>query len=154
METKLNTWKTQYNESEFLESEINFFQSNKDDFCECILADEDRDPSTITKDEIEDYFYNDQYIYERHFEQFLYDLNDEFMDYVDCEVHVEGKNMGWRNRTGYKEFTLTRGEDIFYQIAPKCQLTFKIEKIKEKEYQATISHHDSPMGEYYNIKIK
>ena len=76
------------------------------------------------------------------------------MDYVDCEVYVEGKNMGWRNRTGCKEFTLTKGEDIFYKIAPECQLTFKIEKIKEKEYQATISHHDSPMGEYYKIKIK
>ena len=56
--------------------------------------------------------------------------------------------------TGCKEFTLTKGEDIFYKIAPECQLTFKIEKIKEKEYQATISHHDSPMGEYYKIKIK
>ena len=89
----MENWKTQYNESEFLQSEIDFFQNNKEEFCESILWEEDRDPLTITKDEIEDHFYNDMYLYERHSEQFLYDLNEEFMDYVDCEVHVEGKNM-------------------------------------------------------------
>ena len=154
METKLNNWTTQYNEFEFIQSEIDFFKNNKQEFLVSILWDEDREVESVTDKEIEDYFYNDEYLYITHRDQFLYDLNDEFMDFVDCEVCVEGKNMGWRNRTGYKEFTLTKGEDIFYKIAPKCDLTFKIEKIKEKEYQARISHHDSPMGEYYNIKIK
>ena len=93
-------------------------------------------------------------MYEIHREQFLNDMNEEFMDYVDEEVFVEGKNMGWRNRTGYKEFTLERGEDIFYKIIPDCDLIYSIEKVKEKEYQVKISHHDSPMGEHYTIKIK
>ena len=154
METKLKNWTTQYNESEFIESEIDFFKNNKQEFLVSILWDEEREVESVTDKEIEDHFYNDEYLYITHRDQFLYDLNDEFMDYVDCEVYVEGKNMGWRDRTGCKEFTLTKGEDIFYKIAPECQLTFKIEKIKEKEYQATISHHDSPMGEYYKIKIK
>ena len=150
----MENWKTQYDESEFLQSEIEFFQNNKEEFCVSILWEEDRDPLTITKDEIEDHFNNDEYLYEIHREQFLNDLNDEFMDYIDSEVHIEGKNMGWRNRTGYKEFTLERGEDIFYKIIPDCDLTYYIEKVKEKEYEVRISHHDSPMGEYYTIKIK
>ena len=53
----MENWKTQYNESEFLQSEIDFFQNNKEEFCESILWEEDRDPLTITKDEIEDHFY-------------------------------------------------------------------------------------------------
>ena len=150
----MENWKAQYNESEFLTSEIEFFQQDKQEFAVSILNDEDRDPLTITKDEIEEYFYNDIYVFEKHKEQFLYDLNDEFMDYVDEEVFVEGKNMGWNNRTGHKQFTLRRGEDMFYKIAPECDLTYKIEKVKDREYNVRLSHHDSPMGEYYTIKIK
>lgn len=150
----MENWTTQYDKSQFMWDEIEFFQQDKQEFAVSILNDEDRNPLTITKDEIEDYFLNDVYLYERHLEQFLYDMNEEFMDYVDCEVYVEGKNMGWRNLTGWKEFTLERGEDIFYKIIPDCDLTYYIEKVKEKEYKVKISHHDSPMGEYYNIKIK
>tara|TARA_R100001509_G_C4779533_1_gene185864 strand:- start:18 stop:470 length:453 start_codon:yes stop_codon:yes gene_type:complete len=150
----MENWKTQYDESEFLQSEIDFFKNNKQEFLVSILWDEDREVESITDEEIEDHFYNDEYLYETHSEQFLYDLNEEFMDYVDCEVHVEGRNMGWRNRTGYKEFTLERGEDVFYKIIPNCHLTYYIEKVKEKEYHVKISHHDSPMGEHYTIQIK
>ena len=150
----MENWKAHQNESEFLTSEIEFVQQDKQEFAVSILNDEDRDPLTITKDEIEEYFYNDIYVFEKHKEQFLYDLNDEFMDYVDEEVFVEGKNMGWNNRTGHKQFTLRRGEDMFYKIAPECDLTYKIEKVKDREYNVRLSHHDSPMGEYYTIKIK
>ena len=150
----MEKWTTQYDESQFMWDEIDFFKENKREFIESILWDENRDVETLTDKEIEDHFYNDCYVYETHREQFLYDLNEEFMDYVDCEIHVEGRNMGWRNRTGYKEFTLKRGEDIFYQIVPECDLTYYIEKVKEKEYEVKIFHHDSPMGENYTIKIK
>ena len=150
----MENWKTQYNESEFLQSEIDFFKENKQEFLVSILWDEDREVESITDEEIEDHFYSDCYLYETHREQFLDDMNEEFMDYVDCEVHVEGRNMGWRNRTGYKEFTLERGEDMFYKIIPNCDLTYEIEKVKDKEYKVKISHHDSPMGEHYTIKIK
>ena len=150
----MENWKTQYNESEFLQSEIDFFKENKQEFLVSILWEEDREVESVTDKEIEDHFYNDEYLYETHREQFLYDMNEEFMDYVDYEVYVEGRNMGWRNLTGWKEFTLERGEDIFYKIIPNCDLTYEIEKVKEKEYHVKISHHDSPMGEHYTIKIK
>tara|TARA_R100000808_G_C2108775_1_gene123520 strand:- start:510 stop:962 length:453 start_codon:yes stop_codon:yes gene_type:complete len=150
----MEKWTTQYDESEFLQNEIDFFKENKQEFLVSILWDEDREAESITDEEIEDHFYNDEYLWKTHREQFLYELNEEFMDYVDCEVYVEGRKMGWRNRSGYKEFTLERGEDIFYKIIPDCDLTYKIEKVKDKEYEVRIAHHDSPMGEYYNIKIK
>jgi len=150
----MENWKTQYDEGQFLMDEIDFFKNDKQEFLVSILWDEDREVESVTDKEIEDHFYSDCYLYEIHREQFLNDMNEEFMDYIDDEVYVEGKNMGWRNRTGYKEFTLERGEDIFYKIIPECDLTYYIEKVKEKEYQVKISHHDSPMGEHYTIKIK
>ena len=150
----MENWNTYYDESKFIEEEIAWFQQNKQEFLVSKLWDEDRKVESVTDKEIEDHFYNDHYICQDHFERFIYILNEEFMDYVDDKVSVEGTNMGWRNRTGYKEFTLKRGEDIFRQIAPECDLTFHIEKVKEKEYEAKIFHHDSPMGETYKIKIK
>tara|TARA_R110000751_G_C13558664_1_gene457189 strand:+ start:57 stop:509 length:453 start_codon:yes stop_codon:yes gene_type:complete len=150
----MENWKTQYDESQFLTDEIEFFKENKQEFLVSILWDEDRKVESVNKKEIEDHFYNDIYVFEIHKEQFLNDMNEEFMDYIDEEVFVEGKNMGWNNRTGHKQFTLRRGEDMFYQIIPECDLTYKIEKIKEREYKVKISHHDSPMGEHYTIKIK
>ena len=150
----MENWKTQYDESQFLMDEIEFFKNDKQEFLVSILWDEDREVKSVSDKEIEEHFYNDCYLYEIHREQFLNDMNEEFMDYIDDEVYIEGRNMGWRNRTGYKEFTLERGEDIFYKIIPDCDLIYSIEKVKEKEYQVRISHHDSPMGEHYTIKIK
>ena len=62
--------------------------------------------------------------------------------------------MGWRNLSGEKFFTINKPIDMFEEIAPDCEITYKIEKVKEGEYEVRIAHHDSPMGEYYNIKIK
>ena len=153
-QTDVIIWKTQYDEGKFLMDEIKFFQQDKDEFCVSILRDEDRDPLTITKDEIEDHFNNDIYAHEVHREQFLYDLEEEFTKHIGKEVFVEGKNMGWRNRTGHKTFEMEFADDVFRKIAPECELTYYITKRKENEYEIKISHHDSPMGEYYNIKIK
>ena len=150
----MKKWKTQYDESQFLMDEIDFFKNDKQEFAVSILWDEERDVKSITDKEVEEHFYNDAYHHEIHKEQFLYDLNEEFMEYVDEEVFVEGRNMGWRNRNGHKQFTLRRGEDMFYKIAPECDLTYKIEKVKDREYKVRISHHDSPTGEFYTIKIK
>ena len=150
----MEKWETQYDESEFLQNEIDFFKENKQEFLVSILWDEDREVESVSDKEIEDHFYNDEYLYITHREDFLYHLNEEFMDYVGCDVYVEGRNMGWRNRSGWKEFTIERGEDMFYKLIPDCDLTYKIYKVKEREYVVRISHHDSPMGEHYTIKIK
>ena len=150
----MENWKTQYDESQFLMDEIDFFKNDKQEFLVSILWDEDRKVESVTDKEIEDHFYNDYYIGDEHYQDFLYQLEEEFTDYIGKEVYVEGRNMGWRNRSGYKTFEMEFADDVFKKIIPNCDLTYKIEKVKEGEYEVRISHHDSPMGEYYNIKIK
>ena len=150
----MEKWRTQYDVNEFLQSEIDFFKENKQEFLESILWDEDRKVESVTDKEVEEHFENDYYIVQDHFDFFREDLEEEFREHIGKTIYVEGRNIGWRNRSGYKEFELTKGEDIFREIAPECDLTYKIEKVKEKEYKVKISHHDSPMGEHYTIKIK
>ena len=154
MNTTTYIWETYYDVSAYIQNEIDYFERDKQEFLVSILWDEDRKPSDVTDEEIQDHFENDYYIGEQHFENFYYDLEEEFNQYIGKTIYVEGRNMGWRNRSGYKEFELKKGEDIFNEIAPKCDLTYYITKEKEGEYEVRISHHDSPMGEFYKIKIK
>ena len=154
MNTKTYIWETYYDVYAYIQNQINYFIKDKQEFLVSILWDEDREPSDVSDEEIEKHFENDYYIGEQHWEDFYYYLEEEFKQHIGKKIYVEGRNMGWRNRTGYKEFELKKGEDIFREIAPECDLTYYITKEKEGEYEVRISHHDSPMGEYYKIKIK
>ena len=154
METKTYVWETFYDVYVYMQNEIDFFKRDKQEFLVSILGDEETDPQTITDKQIEEHFENDYYIGVNHFEFFREDLEEEFRQHIGRTIYVEGRNMGWRNRSGHKEFELKSGEDIFREISPECDLTYYITKEKENEYQVRISHHDSPMGEHYTIKIK
>jgi len=156
MKNKITTTEfiAEYDFSEYLYNQIEFFKKDKQEFLVSILWDEKRDPKSVSDKEIEDHFYNDYYLQDEHFKDFTYMLEDEFTEHIGKEVRVEGKNMGWRNRTGYKEFTIDNPIDIFREIAPECDLTFKIKKVSDCKYEIRISHHDSPMGEFYTLKIK
>ena len=146
-------WKTYYDVSEYIQKQIEYFERDKQEFLVSILWDEERKPSDVTDKEIEDHFYNDVWIGEQHYENFYYDLEEEFTKHIGKKAYVEGRKMGWRNLNGEKYFTIKKPIDMFREIAPNCDLTYKMEKVKEGEYEVRISHHDSPMGEYYNIKI-
>ena len=154
METKTYVWETFYDVYAHMQNEIEFFQNDKQEFLVSILWDEEREVESVTDEEIKEHFENDYYIGDYHFEYFREDLEEEFRQHIGKTIYVEGRNMGWRNRSGHKEFTLNRGEDIFREIAPECDLTYYITKEKEGEYEVRISHHDSPMGEFYKLKIK
>ena len=154
MNTKTYIWETYYDVYAYIQNEIDYFIRDKQEFLVSILWDEDREPSDVSDEEIEKHFEDDYYIGEQHFENFYYDLEEEFDKYIGKTICVEGRNMGWRNRTGYKEFELKKGVDIFNEITPNCGLTYYITKEKEGEYEVRISHHDSPMGEFYKLKIK
>ena len=144
----------EYDVSNYISNQIEFFQNDKQEFCVSILWDEEKNPESVSDKEIEEHFYNDYYIGELHWEDFQYMLEEEFTQHIGKDVYVEGRNMGWRNRTGHKEFTINDTIDVFREIAPECDLTYKMEKVKDGEYEVRISHHDSPMGEYYKLKIK
>ena len=119
-----------------------------------MLWDEERDVKDVTDEEIENYFYDDPFLHDEHWEDFKYMLEEEFEQHIGKEVRVEGTNMGWRNLNGHKEFTINKPIDVFSEIAPQCDLTFRIEGLGNNKYAIRISHHDSPMGEYYELTIK
>tara|TARA_R110002012_G_C11336410_1_gene577711 strand:+ start:52 stop:510 length:459 start_codon:yes stop_codon:yes gene_type:complete len=145
-----------YNVSDHLSSQIKYFQKNKGEYQENFTNGfDDRSLDLITDKEISDYFFSaDSEEHHYHWEDFLCDLEEEFKQYIGKVVSVEGRNMGWDNRSGYKTFQIESTEDIFRQIAPECDLIYEMKKVNDKEYEVRISHHDSPMGEYYNLKIK
>ena len=145
-----------YNVSDHISSQIEYFQKNKGEYQENYTNGfDDRSLDLITDKEISNYFFSaDSEEHHYHWEDFLEDLEEEFSQYIGKKVYVEGSNMGWRNRSGEKTFKIKSTEDIFRQIAPECDLTYEMEKVNDKEYEVRIAHHDSPMGEYYNLKIK
>jgi len=143
-----------YDVGEYIQDQIKFFQDDKQEFLVSKLWDEERDVESVTDKEIEEHFYDDVWISVQCYEDFEYDLTEEFKKHIGKEVYVEGRNMGWRNRSGHKCFTINKPLDLFKEIAPECELTYEMEKVTDKEYEVRIAHHDSPMGEYYNLKIK
>ena len=151
---KTNELIAEYDVSDYIYNQIEFFKNDKQEFLVSKLWDEEREPESVTDDEIEEHFWGDYYIGEQHWEFFQEDLEEEFKQHIGKDVYVEGRNMGWRNRTGHKEFTINKTIDMFHEIVPECDLTYKMEKVKEGEYEVRIAHHDSPMGAYYNLKIK
>ena len=110
---KTNEFVAEYDVANYIHNEIEFFKKDKQEFCVSILWDEEREPESITDDEIEEHFWGDYYMGELHWEDFQYRLEVEFTKHIGKDVYVEGRNMGWRNRTGHKEFTINETLDVF-----------------------------------------
>ena len=150
MET--NEFVAEYDVGNYISNEIKHYLKNKDEFTDLRGCNEE--DYKWTDKEIEDYFWQDEYMYTSHWEFFEMRLDEEFTQHIGKDVYVEGSNMGWRNLSGEKTFTINDAIDMFHEIVPECDLTYTMEKVKEGEYEVRIAHHDSPMGEYYNLKIK
>tara|TARA_R100000995_G_C3471450_1_gene118535 strand:+ start:216 stop:683 length:468 start_codon:yes stop_codon:yes gene_type:complete len=144
----------EYDFSDYLYNQIDYFKEDKQEFLVSILCDEERDVKDVTDEEIERHFYNDPFLHDEHWEDFTYMLEEEFTQHIGEEVIVEGTNMGWRNLNGHKEFIINKPIDVFSEISPQCDLTFRIEGLGNNKYVIRISHHDSPTGEYYELTIK
>ena len=139
----------EYDVANQISHDIEYFQKNKNEYQQ-IYCSEVREIEDIPNEE---FFWKD-YDSSIYFESFEIDLENEFTKHIGKEVYVEGRNIGWRNRSGEKTFTLNETMDMFREIAPECDLTYSMEKVNDKEYEVRIAHHDSPMGELYNLKIK
>jgi len=145
----------------YLESESNL-KEFKDYYQHYILEDYNTvgnlEISEITKDIVEECVYMDDWIMpEDHYRDFENDM-DYFHKYVGKEVFIEGRNMGWQNRSGDGTITLSESMDLFNDITPKAtDFTYYIYKLSsdsDNVYRVTISHHDSPTGESYTITFK
>ena len=144
-----------YDVSDYIYNQIEFFKNDKQEFLVSILWDEEREVETVSDKEIEEHFYDDVWIGVQHYEDFTFELEEEFTKHIGKDVYVEGRKMGWANRNGKKSFSINETIDMFREIVPEnCDLTYKMEKVKEGENEVKIATHDSPMGEYYNLKIK
>ena len=82
----------------------------------------------------------------------LVDLEENFLKPIseDLTLYITGRNMGWRNVAGHmcKQFDDASG---FCQgVFPDCEwnATFTLE---DKRLFIRLSHHDSPMGEQYEV---
>jgi hypothetical protein len=64
--------------------------------------------------------------------------------------HVEGKNMGWRNLSGYKNAKASTSEELFSEIMPNTEYNGRVEA-SPKSLEITLYHHDSPTGEFYSV---
>ena len=142
-----------YDLNQYLYDHITYYSDNRYEFLEHI-GETNRDYLKVEHKEVEDYFYDNYWHAEYYWEDFIENISYHFQDYVGKEVFVTGKNMTWQNLSGQKTFTIKEPTDIFYEIAPKTDLTFYLWKINNNEYEVKISHHDSPTGEFYNITIK
>lgn len=81
-------------------------------------------------------------------------LKDE--DYSNTWI-IKGRNMGWRNLSGYSIFTCYDGDlpdTLIKKLSINGDYTLKIYKNqgdKDTPMTAVLYHHDSPTGEYYSI---
>jgi len=141
-----------YDLNQYLYDNITYYSDNRDEFLEHI-GETNRDYLKVEHKEIEDYFYKNNWHSEYYWEDFIENISYQFQDYIGKEVFVTCKNMTWRNLSGKKTFVIKEPTDIFFEIVPQTDLTFYLYKEDKDNYQAVITHHDSPMGETYNIKI-
>jgi hypothetical protein len=143
-----------YDISRYIESQIDYYVKEKDWFKETYYTFNDIDIEDITYEQIENTVWEDSMLYEIHYENLIEDINWEFKNKEGMLVKVEGSNMTWRNLKGTKEFILNEPTDILNEIIPtNTDYCFYLDKINDNEYEVVLSHHDSPTGEYYNIKL-
>ena len=150
-----------YDMDKFLQSQLDYFIDNPKEFedrADYLLEDEyERELYEKDKEEyIKNWFYSSESeSYDWYWDDVKMELDTEFDKYIDDRVFVKGSNMGWRNREGTKTFVLEDTEQMLRELVPEnTDFTYYLYKIKDGEYEARVSHHDSPMGEYFEIKIE
>ena len=159
--TETKEFIAEYDMDNFLNRELEYLIDNPGDFEEqqSYLLDEQDEREEYEEDK-------EQYIrhwfdthghnsFDWYWEDVKGNLDTEFDKYIGERVFVKGSNMGWRNREGTKTFVLEDSEEMLRELVPEnTDFIYSIYKIKDGEYEARVSHHDSPMGENFDIKIE
>lgn len=108
------------------------------------------------------------------FEDFLYAFGSRLLELVEAGIStpsakehkwrlpvlVEGRRMGWRNREG-SAFVHLKGDtpediarDFIEKVLPQTDMNIKVVESTNRDIDGimlTVSHHDSPTGEYYDV---
>ena len=165
MSNVITTRIAEYDVQEFIGFEVKHYLENPDEFIdryewhrlegEEVCRVGDLTVKEVTREIIDEIVWKDELLPGDAYQQFEDDMT-YFDKYSGETFSIIGTNMGWRNRTGQLDVEVTDGMDLFEAIRVNSDLTFRIWKDSDIEgiYFATMSHHDSPTGEHYELTLK
>jgi len=85
-------------------------------------------------------------------QDWIEDLSESFLKVInpDLVFYITGRDMTWRNLEGYMCKSFKDAEAFCFGVFPDCEwnATFTLEN---KRLFIKMSHHDSPMGEHYEV---
>jgi hypothetical protein len=83
----------------------------------------------------------------------LYDLEENFLKPINPDLcfYITGRNMGWQNRDGWLCKKFKDAQDFCFGVFPDTSWTAKF-TLEDGRLYIRLSHHDSPMGEQYEVK--
>ena len=98
-----------------------------------------------TKDEALERAHGDTVLFTHEWETLL----EAFTLWMDgrTQWHAEGRQMGWRNLAGYKDFEAKDGQALLQAVLPKTnEFVLKGETDDEGVLHLRVWHHDSPVN--------
>ncbi len=163
MSNVIKTRIAEYDVQEFVGFEAKYYLENPDEFLDRYefyklldLRVGDLKKEDVTEEIVNEIVWKDDLLPGDAYQQFEDDMS-YFDKYSGETFSIIGTNMGWQNRTGQKDVEVTEGMDLFEAIRINSDLTFRIWKDSNDEpgtYHASMSHHDSPTGEHYELTLK
>ena len=163
MSNVIKTRIAEYDVQEFVGFEAKYYLENPDEFLDRYefykllgLRVGDLKKEDVTEEIVNEIVWKDDLLPGDAYQQFEDDMS-YFDKYSGETFSIIGTNMGWQNRTGQKDVEVTEGMDLFEAIRINSDLTFRIWKDSDDEpgtYHASMSHHDSPTGEHYELTLK
>ena len=102
---------------------------------------------------IEKSVYDDTDMYTFAWEDFQENLTQAMQEVNPSnEWYAKGEDMGWQNQSGEADVTASNAEELLEKIAPRIsQYSIWVWKDGAHKLRIKLSHHDSPMGEYYYL---
>ena len=87
---------------------------------------------------------------EMQWEDALESLDELLKRFGTSTWKAEGRELGWQNRSGYKEFKAADARSFLRAIFPNTDVHFEIYD-EGKYIHIVCYHHDSPTGEFYDV---
>lgn len=136
--------KTYLDYNKYAQDQADYYKENKDDFMEWIGTD---------KEPTDEYIEQYEYDFEFHYEDFQEDMRELFSSWVGKKAKVVYSDVGWTNRSGEAEVTLTDDHMFLYNlIRPNADHNFHVTR-DGNTAEIKLYHHDSPFGETYKVTL-
>lgn len=110
-------------------------------------------PENKTAEELREEIYTDSFFWDiqrESFREYLTEIMQSRKGFTGF-WKVEGRNMGWQNRQGYKYIKADSGEELLKAILPDTDCTVTVYR-HARGLEMRVSHHDAPTGEWHVLK--